>query len=88
VHTADDTNSIVRKQVREMILNALTRIVNIIENGIANGELKASFDTKTFSIKMMTMIEGGTLIGRVLETNSQMRVIAEIVSKEIEEQLT
>jgi len=84
---ADDTNPAVRRQVRETILSAQKRIAGIIENGIANGELKASFDAKTFSIKMMTMIEGGTLIGRVLETNSQMKVIVDILKKEIEEQL-
>lgn len=84
---ADDTNPAVRRQVRETILSAQKRIAGIIENGIANGELKSSFDAKIFSIKMMTMIEGGTLIGRVLETNSQMKVIVDILKKEIEEQL-
>jgi TetR/AcrR family transcriptional repressor of nem operon len=85
---ADDTNPAVRKQVKETILSAQKRIVGIIEVGIASGELKASFEARSFSIKMMTMIEGGTLIGRVLETNSQMKVIVDMLRKEIEEQLS
>jgi hypothetical protein len=34
------------------------------------------------------MVEGGTLIGRVLETNSQMKVIVDCFRKEFEERLT
>ncbi|MEO6282934.1 MAG: TetR/AcrR family transcriptional regulator [Dyadobacter sp.] len=85
---ADDTNPMIKKKVRETILSAQKRIVGIIEAGIASGELKASFDARTFSIKVMTMVEGGTLIGRVLETNSQMKVIVDMLKKEIEEEIT
>lgn len=85
---SDDTNPTVKKKVKETIVSAQKRIADIIDDGIAKGEFKADFDAKTFSIKLMTMVEGGTLIGRVLETNSQMKIIVGILKKEIDEQLT
>ncbi len=84
---ADDTNPVIRQKVKGTILSAQTRIAAIISNGIASGEFKSTFDAKEFSIKVMTLVEGGTLIGRVLETNSQMDIIMSLLKKEIEEQL-
>jgi TetR/AcrR family transcriptional repressor of nem operon len=81
---SDDTNPMVRQKVKGTILSAQTRIASIIGHGIESGEFKSSFDAREFSIKMMTMIEGGTLIGRVLETNSQMEVVISLLKKEIE----
>jgi len=84
---ADDTSPIITQKVKGTILSAQTKIAAIIGGGIASKEFKSAFDAREFSIKMMTLIEGGTLIGRVLETNSQMNVIINILKKEIEEQL-
>ena len=58
-------------------------IAAIIQQGIKNGEFKETFNGKEFSIKMFALIEGGTLIGRVLNTNSQMTIITNLLKKEI-----
>ena len=84
---SDDTNAVVRKKVKGTILGAQASAAAIINQGIASGEFKATFDAREFSIKMLTLIEGGTLIGRVLQTNSQMEVIINLLKKEIEQQL-
>lgn len=84
---SDDSNPIVRQKVKGTIISAQTRIASIIGHGIESGEFKPDFDAREFSIQMMTMIEGGTLIGRVLETNSQMEVVIKLLKKEIESQL-
>lgn len=59
----------------------------MIDYGIASGEFKSTFNASVFSIKMMTLIEGGTLIGRVLGTNDQMEVVIDILKKEIDAEL-
>ncbi|TLV03945.1 TetR/AcrR family transcriptional regulator [Dyadobacter luticola] len=84
---SDDTNPEIKKKVRETILGAQKRIANIILDGIEKGEFKPNFDSKTFAIKTMTIIEGGTLIGRVLGSNSQMKLMMDMLKKEIEEEL-
>ncbi|WP_179414601.1 TetR/AcrR family transcriptional regulator [Mucilaginibacter sp. E4BP6] len=84
---ADDTSPVITQKVKGTILAAQTKIAAIIGKGIASGELKATFDAREFSIKTMTLIEGGTLIGRVLETNSQMEIVLNILKKEIEQQV-
>ena len=84
---ADDTSPIIRKKVKGTILSAQAKIENIIEAGIKTAEFKSGFDARSFSVKMMTLIEGGTLIGRILETNDQMQLVIEILKKEIADQL-
>lgn len=84
---ADDTNPVIKQKVKSTILSAQARIVAIIDYGIARKEFKATFNSSEFSIKMMTLLEGGTLIGRVLDTNTQMEVIINILKKEIDSEL-
>ena len=80
---ADDTNQLVREKVKTVIEMAQKTIAAIIQQGIKNGEFKETFNGKEFSIKMFSLMEGGTLIGRVLNTNSQMTIIINLLKKEI-----
>jgi AcrR family transcriptional regulator len=83
---SDDTNPIIRQKVKNTILNGQAKITTIINNGIDNGEFKSTFNSIEFAVKMMTLIEGGTLIGRVIESNNQMEIIIKMLKKEIEAQ--
>ena len=78
---ADDTNQIIKEKVKNMIETAQTTAAAIIKQGIKAGEFKDSFDAKAFSILMFTVIEGGTLIGRVLNTNSQMTTVMKMLKQ-------
>ena len=80
---ADDTNQLIRGKVKAVIEMAQKTIAAIVQQGIKNGEFKETFNGKEFSIKMFALIEGGTLIGRVLNTNSQMTIIINLLKKEI-----
>ena len=82
---SDDTNPVVRQKVKNVILNAQKKIADIVRQGIDNGEFKDVFNAHDFSVKMFTLIEGGTLIGRVLGTDSQMTLILNMLKNEIEE---
>jgi TetR/AcrR family transcriptional repressor of nem operon len=84
---ADDTNQIIREKVKAVIEMAQKTIAAIIQQGIRDGEFNEIFNGKEFSIKMFALLEGGTLIGRVLNTNSQMTIIINLLKKEIENQL-
>lgn len=82
---ADDTNLVIKEKVKSMIETAQTKAAAIIRQGIRDGEFKETFDAKAFSILMFTVIEGGTLIGRVLNTNSQMAIVIKMLKQLIEE---
>ncbi|HEY9048333.1 MAG TPA: TetR/AcrR family transcriptional regulator [Ohtaekwangia sp.] len=84
---ADDTNPQMRQRVREAIKFAENRFVKLITQGIADKEFSKRFDAETFSIKAFAMLEGGTFISRTMGNQQQMKVITDILKKEIEENL-
>jgi AcrR family transcriptional regulator len=82
---ADDTNPVIRQKVNKLVQSSSERLVTTIEQGVANGEFKDSWNAKEFGIKAFAMIEGGTLISRVSGSNNQIQVIINAIKKEIEE---
>jgi AcrR family transcriptional regulator len=85
---ADDTHPVIKDKVKNLIEAAQKIAAGIIRQGIRDGEFKDTFDAKSFSILMFTVIEGGTLIGRVLNTNSQMATVIRMVKQLIVAQET
>lgn len=82
---ADDTNQGVKDKLKAVIEMAQKKCQHLIQQGIKSGEFKKTFDAREFSIIMFSLMEGGTLIGRVLNTNSQMTVIVKMLKRQIEE---
>jgi TetR/AcrR family transcriptional repressor of nem operon len=82
---ADDTNQVVKDKLKAVIEMAQKKCQSLIQQGIKNREFKKTFDAKEFSIIMFSLMEGGTLIGRVLNTNTQMAVIIKMLKRQIEE---
>jgi AcrR family transcriptional regulator len=81
---ADDTNPVIKEKVKNIIETAQNIIASLIKQGIKNGTFKDTFDAKGFSILMFTAIEGGTMIGRVLDTNKQMTIVIKMLKELIE----
>ncbi|OXB04458.1 TetR/AcrR family transcriptional regulator [Flavobacterium pectinovorum] len=81
---ADDTNPVIKEQVKKAILAAQKRFYNIIENGINNKELSAEINPEHFSIKAFAMIEGGILCRKILGNNEQMKIILQSIKEEFE----
>lgn len=82
---ADDTNPAIKHRVNKLVQGSAQRLVSIIDQGIANGEFKDTWNAKEFGIKAFAMIEGGTLISRVSGSNDQMKIIVNTIKKEIED---
>jgi AcrR family transcriptional regulator len=79
---ADDTNPVMKQQVKNAIASAQKRFFNIIEFGIANKELSTAINPEHFSIKVFAMIEGAILCRKVLESNHQTEIIMESIKNE------
>jgi TetR/AcrR family transcriptional regulator, transcriptional repressor for nem operon len=85
---ADDTNPLLRASVVK-VLNKMHRSLEyIVQQGIQNGELKASANPEQFAILFISMIEGGVMVskayGNPLYLNTVLKqlhnMIAEIKS--------
>jgi TetR/AcrR family transcriptional repressor of nem operon len=81
---ADDTNPVMKEQVKKAILSAQRRFFNIAQEGIANKEVTAAINPEYFGIKVFAMIEGGILGRKVLGNDDQMKIILESIKNEFE----
>lgn len=81
---ADDTDPLVKTRVAEAIKTLQNNISHIVKQGIKYGEFVPSWNDKEFAIKMFTLIEGAILTSRILGSNHQMKVITDMLKKEIE----
>ena len=81
---SDDTNPAIRKKVKATVEAGEKLFQSIVEQGIKNGEFKKDSNAREFAIKMLALIEGGTMICRIVGSNAQMKTIAGILHKEID----
>lgn len=82
---SDDTDSVIKKKVRSVIAMTNNVLTDIIQNGIDKGELSPLMDAKEFPIKMLATMEGGMLISRILESNTRMDIVMDMLKAEIQQ---
>lgn len=82
---ADDTNPELKAKIGERMLGSEQFIAGIVRDGIAANEFTADFDADVFGIKMFAIIEGGSIISRVLGHNKKMQLLVNALKAEIEE---
>jgi TetR/AcrR family transcriptional regulator, transcriptional repressor for nem operon len=80
---ADDTNPLIKQRVAEAIKTAQGRISRLITQGIEAGEFNADINAGAFAIKIYTLLEGGILIGRVLGSTEQAKILIDMLKAEI-----
>jgi TetR/AcrR family transcriptional repressor of nem operon len=83
---ADDTSPVIRDKVYETICNVQQGMMDILEKGIEDGEFKSNWNYKEFAMKAYAMIEGGILVARVSQDISQMKMLMDILKREINDQ--
>lgn len=66
---ADDTNSLLKNRAAKAINKWKKELQELLQTGIRNGEFKAGFDIAQMALSIIALIEGGIMISRV--TNSQ-----------------
>jgi TetR/AcrR family transcriptional regulator, transcriptional repressor for nem operon len=84
---ADDTNPVIKQKVSKAIQSTENRIASIVRAGIEAGEFQKSFDADTFSIKAFAMIEGGMWIARLQGNVKQLKMIIDMLKKEIKDHI-
>ncbi|TPG40861.1 TetR/AcrR family transcriptional regulator [Flavobacterium pectinovorum] len=84
---ADDTNPVMKEQVKKAIHSAQNRFFTIVEEGIKSKELSANINAEHFSIKVFAMIEGAILCRKILGTDVQMKIVIDSIKTEFESYL-
>jgi TetR/AcrR family transcriptional repressor of nem operon len=84
---ADDTNPVMKEQVKKAIHSAQSRFFTIVEDGIKNKELSSAVNPKHFSIKVFAMIEGAILCRKILGSDEQMKIVLDSIKTEFESYL-
>ncbi len=80
---SDDTNDIIREKIKAVIVQTQRLLTAIIKEGIKNSELSAEMNAKTFPVKMIALLEGGTMMARTLNENRPMYDINQMLKQEI-----
>lgn len=84
---ADDTNPVMKEQVKKAIHSAQNRFFTIFEGGITNKELSSKMNPEHFSIKVFAMIEGAILCRKILGTDEQMKIVLDSIKTDFESYL-
>lgn len=84
---ADDTSPLIREMVHQTICAVQQGMIDILEKGIADGEFNPAWDYHEFTTKAYAMVEGGILVSRVSGDISQMKILVNILKREIETQI-
>jgi TetR/AcrR family transcriptional repressor of nem operon len=80
---ADDTNPVMKHRVGEAIKAAQGRISTIVNFGKETGEFRQDINAEAFAVKMYSLMEGGIMIGRVLGTADQAKILIDILKTDI-----
>jgi hypothetical protein len=78
---ADDTNPVMKEQVKRAAYSAQKRFFNIIEEGVRNNELSKDVNPEVLSIKIFAMVEGGILCGKLVG-NQQMAIVLDSIKED------
>jgi len=81
---ADDNNVMIKSKLRQVLMDSQQKFVNLVKDGIANGEFSKSLDAEMFCFKIFAAIEGATVFCRVLGSNDPMEKLIDEFKKEIE----
>lgn len=84
---ADDTSPVILQKVNKVVEGGQQQIAKIVEQGIAAGEFKDSFNANEFAIRTFALVEGGILMARVSGNSYKLKMIVGMIKKEIEGQL-
>jgi len=82
---ADDTSPVIREKVHQTICTVQQNIIDLIEEGIAQGQFEKDWNYHHFAMKAYAMIEGGILVSRVSQDISQMKILVNMLKAELNE---
>lgn len=72
---SDNTNRLLKMQVRKVIDELINRIKHMIKDGVELGEFKQDVDPQKIAVLIFTTIEGGVALSRNYDDNKYMETV-------------
>ncbi|RZK55979.1 MAG: TetR/AcrR family transcriptional regulator [Pedobacter sp.] len=82
---ADDTHPQLRNQVAKAVVSWKTKLIQILEQGKADGEFNAGIDAEQIALTMIAMIEGSIMISKLLGSSTHMATVMKSLKKMIDD---
>jgi TetR/AcrR family transcriptional repressor of nem operon len=82
---ADDTNGLLKDRAAKAVLNWKNRIEELLEGGINAGEFKASINRTQIALSIVALIEGGIMIAKVTNSQSNLDKVMKTVEMLIDQ---
>jgi TetR/AcrR family transcriptional repressor of nem operon len=76
---ADDTNSLLKDRAAKAVLKWKRNIQELIQGGVTAGEFKEGLDHMQIALSIIALIEGGIMISKVTNSQSNMDKIMQTV---------
>ncbi len=76
---ADDTNSLLKDRAAKAVLRWKKNIQDLIQGGVAAGEFKEGLDHGQIALSIVALIEGGIMIAKVTNSQTNMDKIMQTV---------
>jgi TetR/AcrR family transcriptional regulator, transcriptional repressor for nem operon len=80
---SDNTNPTVKRKVKAMIEGSMASFIEILKQGIVNGELSDKLNPEEYCLKVLIMLEGATLVSRVTDTVKPMHTVIKMLKAEL-----
>lgn len=84
---ADDTNPLLRASVVKVLNRMHKSVANIVGQGMASGEFKASADANRFSILFVSMVEGAIMLSKAYGDSRHLNTVTKQLEHMIETDL-
>jgi AcrR family transcriptional regulator len=82
---ADDNNPILKQRLKIQIEDGQRIFTEIINKGIADGEIAAGINATDYALKMFSSLEGGMLVSRVTGSSKYMNSLVRMLKKELKQ---
>ncbi|SDI79611.1 TetR/AcrR family transcriptional regulator [Mucilaginibacter sp. P25] len=82
---ADDNNPVLKQRLKAMIEAGQKDFVEIINKGVADGEISPEINAADYALKMFALLEGGMLVSRVTGSSRYMNSLVRMLKTELKE---
>ncbi|GGH35019.1 hypothetical protein GCM10007423_26350 [Dyadobacter endophyticus] len=82
---ADDNYPLIKKKIAGVFRAGQQDLINVLTEGISNGEFSSNLDAPVFAFKLMASIEGGIVMCRTMDTAKPMQSLIKSLKAELEQ---
>ena len=81
---SDDTNPVIKKKVKDLLITAIKLFTDILAEGIRQREFSPALKPEAYALKMFMAIEGANAICRVMNSAKPMHQLIASLKEELE----